>query len=153
MNFKVELDNIDYADKKLIKALDVISDSIMYKIEIADEEIIDVIDAYLKDKLDIDLNASNMYINIEEQKLYYDNIFEASIIVNQLINHFGTGSISVGGEAEIHDYYNISPITFIRKITKFALIDFTPDGLVLCFDQADEFTNTWIYKYLQNEGR
>ena len=153
MNFKVELDNIDYADKKLIKALDVISDSVTYKIEITDEEITDILDAYFKEVLDIDLVASNMYIDLDEDRLCYDNIFEASIIVNQLLNHFSTGSVSVGGETETYDYYNIDVCIFMRKLAKFALIQRCKDKIILYFDQADEFTNTWIYKYLQNEGR
>lgn len=149
MNFKVELDNIDYSDKRLIKALDNISDSIQYKIVIETDEVVDILDAYLKEVLEVDLDASNMYMDINEDRLYYDNIFEASVIVNQLLNHFGTGSISVGGEAEINDYYNINVCTFMRKLAKFALIQRCGDKVVLYFDQADEFTDTWIYKYLQ----
>ena len=153
MNFKVELDNIDYSDKRLIKALDNISDSIQYKIVIDSDEIIEMFDVYLKEVLDIDLDASNMYMDIGEDRLYYDNIFEASIIVNQLLGHFGTGSISVGGEAETHDYYNMNVLIIMRKLAKFALTQRCGDKIVLYFDQADEFTNTCIYKYLQNEGR
>ena len=37
----------------------------------------------------------------------------------------------------------------IRKIAKFALIQAYADDIVLYFDQANEFTQTWIYKYLK----
>lgn len=149
MEFKVELNNMDYTDPNLIRALENISDSIKYKVVMSIEEISDAIEHYFLEELEINLEASNMRLDIVEGKLYYDNVFEAAIIIDQLSIHFGNGSVGIGGSGEEQDYYCISPMILIRKIAKFALIQAYADDIVLYFDQANEFTQTWIYKYLK----
>ena len=113
------------------------------------EEMSDAIEHYFLEELEINLEASNMRLDIVEGKLYYDNVFEAAIITDQLSIHFGNGSVGIGGSGEEQDYYRISPMILIRKIAKFALIQACADDIVLYFDQANEFTQTWIYKYLK----
>ena len=149
MEFKVELNNMDYTDPNLIRALENISDSIKYKVVMSIEEMSDAIEHYFLEELEINLEASNMRLDIVEGKLYYDNVFEAAIITDQLSIHFGNGSVGIGGSGEEQDYYYISPMILIRKIAKFALIQAYADDIVLYFDQANEFTQTWIYKYLK----
>ena len=149
MEFKVELNNMDYTDPNLIRALENISDSIKYKVVMSIEEMSDAIEHYFLEELEINLEASNMRLDIVEGKLYYDNVFEAAIIIDQLSIHFGNGSVGIGGSGEEQDYYCISTMILIRKIAKFALIQAYADDIVLYFDQANEFTQTWIYKYLK----
>ena len=76
MEFKVELNNMDYTDPNLIRALENISDSIKYKIVMSIEEMSDAIEHYFLEELEINLEASNMHLDIVEGKLYYDNVFE-----------------------------------------------------------------------------
>ena len=97
MEFKVELNNMDYTDPNLIRALENISDSIKYKIVMSIEEMSDAIEHYFLEELEINLEASNMRLDIVEGKLYYDNVFEAAIIIDQLSIHFGNGSVGIGG--------------------------------------------------------
>ena len=151
MDFKVELNNIDYSDNKLIKALDVLSDSIEYKVEMSYEEIDDMASEYLLKELDIYLDVSNMYVESHEGRLYYDNIFEASIITNQMLQHFGNSLIHPGGASELQYYYEFNPVVFIKKLSKFGYIENDGYKISITFNQADEFTNTWIYKYIQNK--
>ena len=150
MNFKVELDNIDYTDSSLIVALDNISNNISYKIVMQNKEMEDAIEQYLIEKLDINLESSGMKLDLKQERLYYDNIFEASVIIDEIIKHFGNGSISSGGSGATQDYYTINPLICIRKIAKFSVIKKYSNEYELYFDQANEFTSTWIYKYIKN---
>lgn len=150
MNFKVELDNIDYTDSSLMVALDNISNNIMYKITMSNEEIKNAIEKYLIEVLNIDLELSDMRLDLKEEKLYYNNIFEASLIVDEIIKHFGCASIRLGGNGETQDYYTIDPLICIRKMAKFSVIKKYQNEYELYFDQANEFTSTWIYKYIKN---
>lgn len=152
MDFKVELSNVDYSDKKLISALENISEDVSYMVEITYDEAHDVIEKYLMDKLDIDLDASNMHINTRDKKLYYDDIFEASIITNIMINHFGISAITPGGSGVLRDYYNIDVNVILRKIVKLGYTDEIDVGYNFSFDYADDLMESWVYKYLTNKG-
>lgn len=151
MDFKVEMNNIDYSDSKLIKALETISDSVEYKVVISNTEIEELIGDYIEKVLDIDLEVSGIYIDAGEQRLYYENIFEAAVIINQLLQHFGMNAICAGGSSESLDYYQFNLRSFMLKMSKFGYLESYRDYVQLTFDQADEFTNTWIYKYIQNK--
>ena len=151
MDFKVEMNNIDYSDTRLIKALENISDNIEYKVVISNLEIEDMLAEYIKELLDVDLEISGMYLDAKEARIYYENIFEAAVIINQLIQHFGTSTIYTGGSSETLDYYSFNVQAFVRKLCKFGYIEADEDSMQIKFDQADEFTNTWIYKYIQNK--
>ena len=148
MDFKVEMNDIDYNDDKLIRALENISNSIEYKLEFSCEEIEDMIARYLKDELEVDLEISGMYVDVKECRLYYENIFEAAVVINQMVNHFGTSAICTGGSSETLDYYKFNVQTFIRKMCKFGYVELKNNYVTISFNQADEFTNTWIYKYI-----
>lgn len=150
MNFKVELDNIDYADSSLIVALDNISNNVMYKITMSNEEMENAIEQYLIEKLNINLESSDMRLDLKEERLYYSNVFEASVIIDEIIKHFGNGSVSSGGSGETQDYYTIQSLLHIRKIAKFSVIRKYSNEYELYFDQANEFTSTWIYKYIKS---
>lgn len=151
MDFKVEMNNIDYSDSKLIKALETISDSVEYKVVISNTEIEELIGDYIEKVLDIDLEVSGIYIDAGEQRLYYENIFEAAVIINQLLQHFGMNAIYAGGSSESLDYYQFNLRSFMLKMSKFGYLESYKDYVQLTFDQADEFTNTWIYKYIQTK--
>lgn len=151
MDFKVEMNNIDYSDSKLIKALETISDSVEYKVVISNTEIEELIGDYIEKVLDIDLEVSGIYIDAGEQRLYYENIFEAAVIINQLLQHFGMNAICAGGSSESLDYYQFNLRSFMLKMSKFGYLESYKDYVQLTFDQADEFTNTWIYKYIQTK--
>ena len=151
MDFKVELSNIDYSDERLIRALSNISEDTKYKIVMSIDEIAEIIEHYIFEKLEIDLSVSDMYLKLDEARLYYDNIFEATMITNLLLSHFGNSAVYPGGSGELQDYYNINTMIFIRKIAKFALIESYEGGYILYFDQVDEFTQTWIYKYMKEK--
>ena len=151
MEFKVEMNNIDYSDSKLIKALETISDSVEYKVVISNTEIEELIGDYIEKVLDIDLEVSGIYIDAGEQRLYYENIFEAAVIINQLLQHFGMNAICAGGSSESLDYYQFNLRSFMLKMSKFGYLESYRDYVQLTFDQADEFTNTWIYKYIQTK--
>ena len=151
MDFKVEMNNIDYSDSKLIKALETISDSVEYKVVISNTEIEELIGDYIEKVLDIDLEVSGIYVDAGEQRLYYENIFEAAVIINQLLQHFGMNAICAGGSSESLDYYQFNLRSFMLKMSKFGYLESYRDYVQLTFDQADEFTNTWIYKYIQTK--
>lgn len=151
MEFKVEMNNIDYSDSKLIKALETISDSVEYKVVISNTEIEELIGDYVEKVLDIDLEVSGIYVDAGEQRLYYENIFEAAVIINQLLQHFGMNAICAGGSSESLDYYQFNLRSFMLKMSKFGYLESYRDYVQLTFDQADEFTNTWIYKYIQTK--
>ena len=151
MEFKVEMNNIDYSDNRLIKALETISDSVEYKVVITNAEIEDMLNEYMKKELDIDLEVSGIYMDADEGRLYYENIFEAAVIINQLLQHFGMNAICAGGSSETLDYYQFNTPSFIKKLSKFGYVEHHKSYVQLTFDQADEFTNTWIYKYIQNK--
>ena len=151
MEFKVELNNMDYTDPNLIRALENISDSIKYKIVMSIEEMSDAIEHYFLEELEINLEVSGMKIDIVEGKLYYDNIFEAAIIADQLSIHFGKGLIGLGSSENNQDYYLVNPMLLMRKIANFAMIQPYKEEIVITFDQANEFTQTWIYKYLREK--
>lgn len=151
MEFKVEMNNIDYSDSKLIKALETISDSVEYKVVISNTEIEELIGDYVEKVLDIDLEVSGIYVDAGEQRLYYENIFEAAVIINQLLQHFGMNAICAGGSSESLDYYQFNLRSFMLKMSKFGYLESYGDYVQLTFDQADEFTNTWIYKYIQTK--
>ena len=100
--------------------------------------------------LDINLEDSNMRLDFDTNKLYYEDVYESIVIFKKIVNHYGKGAISA--RTEFDDYYIVNPLVFVRKMTKFALIKQTiADGFILYFDQADELMNTWIYKYLKNK--
>ena len=151
MEFKVEMNNIDYSDSKLIKALETISDSVEYKVVISNTEIEELIGDYVEKVLDINLEVSGIYVDAGEQRLYYENIFEAAVIINQLLQHFGMNAICAGGSSESLDYYQFNLRSFMLKMSKFGYLESYRDYVQLTFDQADEFTNTWIYKYIQTK--
>lgn len=150
MNFKVELDNIDYTDSSLIVALDNISNNVMYKITMSNEEMENAIEQYLIEKLNIDLESSDMRLSLKEERLYYNNVFEASVIIDEIIKHFGCVSIRLGGSGVTQDYYTIDPLICIRKMAKFSIIKKYQNEYELYFDQANEFASTWIYKYIKS---
>ena len=151
MNFKVEMNNIDYSDSRLIKALENISDSVEYKVIITNAEIEEMLSDYMKKALDIDLEVSGIYMDAGEERLYYENIFEAAVIINQLLQHFGMNAVCAGGSSDTLDYYQFNISSFVKKISKFGYLESFRDYIQLTFDQADEFTNTWIYKYIQTK--
>ena len=151
MEFKVELNNMDYTDPNLIRALENISDSIKYKVVMSIEEMSDAIEHYFLEELEINLEVSGMKLDIVEGKLYYDNIFEAAIIADQLSIHFGKGLIGLGSSEDNQDYYLVNPMLLMRKIANFAMIQPYKEEIVITFDQANEFTQTWIYKYLREK--
>ena len=151
MEFKVELNNMDYTDPNLIRALENISDSISYRFVMSIDEMTDAIEQYFLEELEINLEVSGMKLDIVEGKLYYDNIFEAAIIADQLSIHFGKGLIGLGSSEDNQDYYLVNPMLLMRKIANFAMIQPYKEEIVITFDQANEFTQTWIYKYLREK--
>ena len=151
MEFQVKLNNMDYRDPNLIRALENISDSISYRFVMSIDEMTDAIEQYFLEELEINLEVSGMKLDIVEGKLYYDNIFEAAIIADQLSIHFGKGLIGLGSSEDNQDYYLINPMLLMRKIANFAMIQPYKEEIVITFDQANEFTQTWIYKYLREK--
>ena len=142
---------MDYRDPNLIRALENISDSISYRFVMSIDEMTDAIEQYFLEELEINLEVSGMKLDIVEGKLYYDNIFEAAIIADQLSIHFGKGLIGLGSSEDNQDYYLINPMLLMRKIANFAMIQPYKEEIVITFDQANEFTQTWIYKYLREK--
>lgn len=151
MEFQVKLNNMDYRDPNLIRALENISDSISYRFVMSIDEMTDAIEQYFLEELEINLEVSGMKLDIVEGKLYYDNIFEAAIIADQLSIHFGKGLIGLGSSENNQDYYLVNPMLLMRKIANFAMIQPYKEEIVITFDQANEFTQTWIYKYLREK--
>lgn len=151
MEFQVKLNNMDYRDPNLIRALENISDSISYRFVMSIDEMTDAIEQYFLEELEINLEVSGMKLDIVEGKLYYDNIFEAAIIADQLSIHFGKGLIGLGSSEDNQDYYLVNPMLLMRKIANFAMIQPYKEEIVITFDQANEFTQTWIYKYLREK--
>ena len=151
MEFQVKLNNMDYRDPNLIRALENISDSISYRFVMSIDEMTDAIEQYFLEELEINLEVSGMKLDIVEGKLYYDNIFEAAIIADQLSIHFGKGLIGLGSSKDNQDYYLVNPMLLMRKIANFAMIQPYKEEIVITFDQANEFTQTWIYKYLREK--
>ena len=151
MEFQVKLNNMDYRDPNLIRALENISDSISYRFVMSIDEMTDAIEQYFLEELEINLEVSGMKLDIVEGKLYYDNIFEAAIIADQLSIHFGKGLIGLGSSEDNQDYYLVNPMILMRKIANFAMIQPYKEEIVITFDQANEFTQTWIYKYLREK--
>ena len=151
MEFQVKLNNMDYRDPNLIRALENISDSISYRFVMSIDEMTDAIEQYFLEELEINLEVSGMKLDIVEGKLYYDNIFEAAIITDQLSIHFGKGLIGLGSSEDNQDYYLVNPMLLMRKIANFAMIQPYKEEIVITFDQANEFTQTWIYKYLREK--
>ena len=151
MEFQVKLNNMDYRDPNLIRALENISDSISYRFVMSIDEMTDAIEQYFLEELEINLEVSGMKLDIVEGKLYYDNIFEAAIIADQLSIHFGKGLIGLGSSKDNQDYYLVNPMLLRRKIANFAMIQPYKEEIVITFDQANEFTQTWIYKYLREK--
>ena len=151
MEFQVKLNNMDYRDPNLIRALENISDSISYRFVMSIDEMTDAIEQYFLEELEINLEVSGMKLDIVEGKLYYDNIFEAAIIADQLSIHFGKGLIGLGSSEDNQDYYLVNSMLLMRKIANFAMIQPYKEEIVITFDQANEFTQTWIYKYLREK--
>lgn len=151
MEFQVKLNNMDYRDPNLIRALENISDSISYRFVMSIDEMTDAIEQYFLEELEINLEVSGMKLDIVEGKLYYDNIFEAAIIADQLSIHFGKGLIGLGSSEDNQDYYLVNPMLLMRKIANFAMIQPYKEEIVITFNQANEFTQTWIYKYLREK--
>ena len=151
MEFQVKLNNMDYRDPNLIRALENISDSISYRFVMSIDEMTDAIEQYFLEELEINLEVSGMKLDIVEGKLYYDNIFEAAIIADQLSSHFGKGLIGLGSSEDNQDYYLVNPMLLMRKIANFAMIQPYKEEIVITFDQANELTQTWISKYLREK--
>ena len=150
MKFNVDLLDTDYKDEKLLRAFDNISANTKYRLILTNDEMKEVVEHYLIEVLDINLEDSNMRLDFDTNKLYYEDDYESIVIFKKLLKHYGKGAVSA--RTEFDDSYIINPLIFIRKMTKFALIKQTiADGFILYFDQADELMNTWIYKYLKNK--
>lgn len=153
MDFKVELKDIDYTDKKLITSLEGISKYSEFSMSFSIEELDELINTYLIDKVDVNLDISNMYFDLKKERLYYDNIFEAAMVTNMMIHHFGSSCISPGGTGELQDYYNLNLSPIIRKIIGMGGYHVESEmGLMISYDYADDFLQSWIYKYLIAKG-
>lgn len=148
MNFKCEINNINYKDKNLIKALDNISETVEYELRFELNEIDHMIHTYFKKNLGIDLEESEMSMDLFKEEIYYNNTSEADAIFNTIQMHFGSNSIFYKSD----NIFSIKSLVLIRKMARFAIIDRDCSSYVFTFDQANEFTNTWIYKYIQNKG-
>lgn len=155
MDFKVELKNIDYTDKKLITSLEGISKYSEFSMEFCINEFDILLNTYFIEKLDVDLDVSNMYFDLEKGRLYYDNIFEAAMVTNVMINYFGSSCISAGGTdaQEQQDYYNLNLNPIIRKVVGMGGYYIESEmGIKISYDYADDFLESWIYKYLITKG-
>ena len=150
MKFNVDLLDTDYRDEKLLRAFDNISANTKYRLILTNDEMKEAIEDYFIDILHINLEDSNMRLDLDTNKLYYENVYESIIIFKKIVKHYGKGAVS--SRTEFDDYYIINPLIFVRKMTRFALIKQTvADGFILYFDQADELISAWIYKYLKNK--
>ena len=150
MKFNVDLLDTDYRDENLLRAFDNISANTKYRLILTNDEMKEVVERYLIEVLDINLEDSNMRLDFDTNKLYYEDDYESIVIFKKLLKHYGKGVVSA--RTEFDDSYIVNPLIFIRKMTKFGLIKQTiADGFILYFDQADELMNTWIYKYLKNK--
>lgn len=150
MNFNVDLLDTDYRDENLLRAFDNISANTKYRLILTNDEMREAVEEYLLEILDINLEDSNMRLDFDTNKLYYEDVYESIVIFKKIVNHYGKGAVSA--RTEFDDYYIVNPLIFIRKMSRFALIKQTvADGFILYFDQADELISAWIYKYLKNK--
>lgn len=147
MNFKCELTEIDYQDQNLIKALDTISDDILYTVEITTDEMEEIVNKFLIDNLGIDLEASEMTLSLTDKELTFSNLFEAAVNINILIKYYGS-NIVYPPERQNQGYYKINDMVFVKKMCKFGLVNRNHNTYEIKFNQSDEFVCTWFYHYL-----
>lgn len=143
MKFKCELNDIDYSDKILLKALENISKDITYEFELSTSELEEIINAYLLQELNINLEESDIRLDLWTCELSYDNESEAKAVKEDLREHFGKSCIS--------DNYTINPERMMRKIFKLATCERYMNMCVIQYYGADDFSNTWAYKYIQKQ--
>lgn len=149
MKTECKLDNVDLSDHMLVSSLEGISSDIDYKIELNFDEINELLTLYIEDKLEINLKDYGMELDTQKDRLYFEDIYATTYVINELVKHFGK-SVFVSDESfECTRYYTIKPDVLIRKIAKFGVGEFSTEGCEISYNCAYEFTQSWIYKYIK----
>lgn len=148
MQFKCELNNIDYSDKMLLSALENISEDITYKFELNNEEMLNMLSIYLKEKLDIDLTLSEMTINYTTYEVEGNNTDELKAVIKQINEHFGSSAI-------VKDFfsYTMNPIVLMRKLFKFASCTKKEETFAVEYNTVHDFKDSWAFDYIINNER